>query len=225
MDIISSPATLSGAPFGGVNETHPHSGMSPFISFNTYKIILIVISYVLTLGVAGFGVFSNTANVVVYIKMGLRETTNISFFALAIIDWLVSTISFPYVGSSISDIAPIGQEMLFLSQRYLPAIMLPCLACGAWITAVLSAERCLCIVMPLKVGKGISVKSCLCIAMPLKVGKGISVESCFCIAMPLKVGKAMPVERCLSTVMPLKVSKGIFTHREMSLYSSALEGG
>ena len=199
-------STLSNASIIVVNETDRHGGVVPFVSQSTYRIFLAVNSFGLTGVVSAFGIFSNTANVIVYFKMGLRETTNISFFALAVIDWIISTLSFLTVIGNISSIAPFGEEILSVGY-HLSSVLFPCVGVGAWITTVLSAERCLCIVLPLKVGKAIFIERCLCIVLPLKVSKALSVKRCLCIVLTLKVGKALSVERCLCIVLTLKAGK------------------
>ncbi|KAK3799584.1 hypothetical protein RRG08_053212 [Elysia crispata] len=128
--------------------------ISPIISAYVLSIIGYVNGFVLTTFVGVLGVFTNTANICVYLKMGLSETTNISFFSLSISDLLVSlsavlvqlTYNPPVSVMTLPSGAPvseIGMAACF--------IMFPSMGCSAWITAVLSVERCLCISTPLKV--------------------------------------------------------------------------
>ena len=86
--------------------------------------------------------------------MGLSETTNISFFSLSISDLLVSlsaavvqiTYNPPVSVMKLPSGAPVSEIGMAAS-----FIMFPCMGCSAWITTILSVERCLCISTPLKV--------------------------------------------------------------------------
>ncbi|GFS24964.1 chemosensory receptor C [Elysia marginata] len=150
MDIVSL-STLNNNSFIAVNKTTGHGGIiDTFVSFSTYKILLLVNGFGFTVSVATFGVFSNTLNVIVYLKLGLRETTNISFFALAIVDLLICVCSAVSILSRLSEVSPYGRSVIYLGYQ-VAGLLFPCLGMGAFITTVLSAERCLCIVMPLKV--------------------------------------------------------------------------
>ena len=128
--------------------------ISPIISAYVLSIIGYINGYVLTTLVGVLGVFTNTINICVYVKMGLSETTNISFFSLSISDLLVSTSAVlvqltynpPVSVMKLPSGAPISE--IGMAACY---IMFPCMGCSAWITAILSVERCLCISTPLKV--------------------------------------------------------------------------
>ena len=146
---------LAVTAFTNVTETNLHH-ISPIISFYMLRIIGYINGYVLTMIAGVFGIFTNTANISVYLKMGLSETTNISFFSLSISDLLVSmsavVVQLTYnppvsvmklpSGASVSEIG--------MGASY---IMFPCMGCSAWITAILCIERCLCVAVPLKVRK------------------------------------------------------------------------
>ena len=84
-----TPDMLAVTAFTNVTETNLHH-ISPIISFYVSRIIGYINGYVLTIIAGVFGIFTNTANISVYLKMGLSETTNISFFSLSISDLLVS---------------------------------------------------------------------------------------------------------------------------------------
>ncbi|KAK3795813.1 hypothetical protein RRG08_052246 [Elysia crispata] len=148
-----TPDKLTVTAFTNVTETNLHH-ISPIISFYVSSIIGYINGYVLTIIAGVFGIFTNTANISVYLKMGLSETTNINFFFLSISDLLVtlsatmaqitynppvSVMKLPS-GASVSEVG-IGASF----------IMYPCMGFSAWITAILSLERCLCISAPLKI--------------------------------------------------------------------------
>ncbi|KAK3795807.1 hypothetical protein RRG08_052240 [Elysia crispata] len=136
-----------------VTEKNPQH-ISPIISAYVLSIIGYINGYVLTTLVGVLGVLTNTINICVYVKMGLSETTNISFFSLSISDLLVSTSAVlvqltynpPVSVMKLPSGAPISE--IGMAACY---IMFPCMGCSAWITAILSVERCLCISTPLKV--------------------------------------------------------------------------
>ena len=103
-----------------------------------------------------FGIFSNFANIIVFYKMGLDESINVSFFSLAI-NHLIACMSTLVAVITLSPKrrTTLQPEALTLQTGFL-AIFLnsSCSGLGAWITAVLSIERCLCIRFPLKVSIG-----------------------------------------------------------------------
>ena len=126
----------------------------PIISVYATSLIALVFGTFMGVATGTFGMLTNSANICVYLKLGLTETTNISFFALSIFDFFISSstvvmlISYSRLVSGMrlpsgSPVAEIG-----IATGY---VYYPCLGCSAWITAILSTERCLCIAMPLKV--------------------------------------------------------------------------
>ena len=136
------------------NETKTDAPITPILSGYMLKIFGYVNTFFLTILFGSAGVITNTVNISVFLKMGLSGTTNISFFALSIIDLLVSltsvvikiTYNSPFSGMKLPSGVPvseIGLGALF--------IFYPCLGCSAWITASLCIERCLCVCAPLKV--------------------------------------------------------------------------
>ncbi|GFS24947.1 chemosensory receptor A [Elysia marginata] len=151
-----------------VKETDRDNSITPLVSFTTYRAFLLINSFGLTSIVAIFGVFSNTLNIIVFLRMGLRETTNVGFFALAVVDWLVSVCSFLSVAARLPEITFIGESTISLTY-YLVGVMFPCLGLGAWVTAVLSVERCICIVIPLKVKTIVTRRRTLCLISGMAV--------------------------------------------------------
>ncbi|GFS13782.1 chemosensory receptor B [Elysia marginata] len=146
--ILSKPAMYS-------NTTDPP--ITPLVSYHVYTIIMFVLGFTATNAVALFGVFSNTANIIVYYKMGLQETTNISFFTLAINDVVVclAFIVVEICHSPFMKINELPSGSFALQCSYIASfVAYLCCGFGSWITAVLSTERCLCIALPLKVSIG-----------------------------------------------------------------------
>ncbi|GFO48451.1 chemosensory receptor a [Plakobranchus ocellatus] len=127
--------------------------ITPLIGYTVYYIIRVISGLFLTNVIAVIGVFTNTINIIVYYKMGLQETTNINFFSLAISDLLSAvclvlimitdnlTVKLPS-GAGTDEITQLTAKIMYANS-----------AVAAFITAILSLERCLCIVAPLKVKK------------------------------------------------------------------------
>ncbi|GFO08060.1 peptide receptor gpcr [Plakobranchus ocellatus] len=125
----------------------------PLIDYGLYYVIRFSTGAVLTTAIAAIDVFTNTINIIVYSKMGLQETTNINFFSLAIADWLSAMcLTLMTISDHIKIRLPSGakaDEITNLTSFILYAAS----GTGAFITTILSMERCLCIVIPLKVKK------------------------------------------------------------------------
>ncbi|GFR93947.1 LOW QUALITY PROTEIN: chemosensory receptor B [Elysia marginata] len=137
------------------NVTDLSQGILPIVSFYVYTILFQVIGVFLINSFGLLGIVSNTANIIVYVKMGLSETANISLLALSTCDLIVSlcvllasncanplllaTKRLPS-GASIKEITYVASSVLY-----------NCLGLGACVTAILSTERCLCVIFPLKV--------------------------------------------------------------------------
>ncbi|GFS24970.1 chemosensory receptor B [Elysia marginata] len=166
MDIV--PLTTLNGSVAVINWTDQESFTTPLVSRSTYQAFLVVNGFGLTGGIAVFGIFSNTLNAVVYLKLGLRETTNINFFALSIVDWVVSVCSCLTVMARVADISSSAESITNLGY-YVVCLMYPSLGLGAWITALLSAERCACIVMPLKVKTIVTRRRILCLISGMAV--------------------------------------------------------
>ena len=138
----------------GTDRTPP---ISPLISSYAGLILGFVNGLVLSVLTGAVGMLTNAANICVYLKMGLTETTTISFFSLSVADLFVcmSTIvvNLAYTRPVIDMELPSGAKAgeIGIGACF---ILYPCLGCSAWITTILSVERCLCIVMPLKVRHG-----------------------------------------------------------------------
>ena len=139
--------------FTNVTETNLHYS-TPTISDPLYRIIVYINGYILTITVGAADIFTNAANISVYLKMGLSETTNINFFSLSIFDLLISatavlvqlTYNPPVSVMKLPSGAPVSE--LGMAACY---IMYPCMSYSACITAFLSVERCLCISTPSRV--------------------------------------------------------------------------
>ncbi|KAI8786160.1 FMRFamide receptor [Biomphalaria glabrata] len=103
-----------------------------------------------------FGIFANVINIVVFTKQGFQDSVNVTLTALAISDigalvtlQLTTLLTNPFVFSATLSFSPV--ELLgmvsFYPHNYFIRV-------SGFITSFAAVERCLCVVMPLKV-KGI----------------------------------------------------------------------
>ncbi|GFO38398.1 chemosensory receptor a [Plakobranchus ocellatus] len=125
---------------------------SGILSDEQFNIILLFIIYTSQL-INNCAIIANSLIIAVYVKLGFSEPSNISLTALAICDftlavlftwnnlgiWLTyHNVRLPFHGANVSFLTG-GAQSAFLSTTI------------AWITAFISFERCLCILVPLKV--------------------------------------------------------------------------
>ena len=119
---------------------------------NDFPLMMECISYVM-ICVALFGLPGNILTIIIYVKIGLSESINISTCALGVSDILaVSFITW----NAICFIP----AFLQLDVRFIPSEIVVFTggatsemfgATTAWVTAYISCERCLCVVFPLKI--------------------------------------------------------------------------
>ncbi|GFN83235.1 chemosensory receptor a [Plakobranchus ocellatus] len=122
--------------------------VSPIISDEVRSILFVILVKGLQLIFASFGIFSNMVNIIVYIKMGFSETSSITMTALSLADlftelWLLLMAASLHV--RFEDGLPLSVTIMYLLSTASNAV----LGYGSWITAIISAERCLCIVFPM----------------------------------------------------------------------------
>ncbi|GFO06658.1 chemosensory receptor a [Plakobranchus ocellatus] len=145
----TGPKTTS-LPGTSVQSLHVH----PIISDEVRDILFYVLVQVVQLIFATFGIISNLINVTVYTKMGFSETSSITLTALSLADlvtelWLLlmaASLRPRYFGLGVR---PLSVTLMNLLSTASNAV----LGYGSWITAIISVERCLCIVFPMKVRK------------------------------------------------------------------------
>ncbi|GFO38451.1 chemosensory receptor a [Plakobranchus ocellatus] len=126
--------------------------ISPIVSDEVRHILFTILVQVGQLVIASFGILSNVVNIIVYFKMGFSETSSVTLTALALTDllteiWLVlmaASLQSHYTGAQVT---PLSVTIMYLLSTASNAV----LGYGSWITAIISTERCLCIVFPLKV--------------------------------------------------------------------------
>ena len=130
-------------------------GIKPLVSPHILELFRLVFDLIVVNALSLFGCCSNIVNIVVYLNMGLADTTTINILALSVVDLLacvttlihVITVSPFTAGWTLPSGAPVRELGFAAFIVYYLSV-----TCSAWVTALLSVERCLCIVLPLKVG-------------------------------------------------------------------------
>ena len=134
------------------NRTGSGSRVTPLVSFAVMDMFSVVNGFALTSIISIFGIFTNTANIIVYCRMGLSESSNINFLALSVIDFFVSFITFflkLFFSSYLRQLST-GPVTFMISNSLGPA-MLVAVGGSALMTALISTERWFCVVFPLQV--------------------------------------------------------------------------
>lgn len=126
---------------------------SNFLSSEGLQIFKIVNCVILSSIIGIFGICANVINIVIFYKRGLNNTVNISLFGIAISD-LASLITAEWLNICLnplvenSDIPMVTAEIQYLTAGW-PHVCFTRITCC--ITVYVTAERCLCISVPLKV--------------------------------------------------------------------------
>ena len=102
------------------------------------------------------GIFGMTGNILIlttYVKIGLSESINISYFALGISDILciifITWNAICYIPAFANSDIPFNSRQFVIPTSGRPSIAF--LKTTVWITAYISIERCLCVVFPMKI--------------------------------------------------------------------------
>ena len=126
--------------------------IKPLVSLALMDFFFIANVFGFVLPFSLLGVSTNIANIIVYYQIGLSESSNVTFFTLSVFDFFASLTSF------ISRLL-YNPFLRDLSTGPLTTYMAHCLShawvivtCGsAMMTALISTERCVSVVFPLKV--------------------------------------------------------------------------
>ncbi|RUS74385.1 hypothetical protein EGW08_017866 [Elysia chlorotica] len=126
--------------------------VKPLVSVAVMDMFSVVNGFGLCSLLSFLGVFTNIANIIVYARMGLSETSNINFLALSVLDFFVSLVTFflKFLYSPVLRSLSTGPITTHISMSLSPAMM-STVGASAMMTALISTERCLCVVFPLKV--------------------------------------------------------------------------
>lgn len=144
------------AGMNAVRNIEVYNASKKFVSIisDRDRVIFETVNYVFVSSIIClFGITTNVMNIVVFYKQGFSNAMTISFFGLAISD-LISLVMSLGVGVFVNpllinaDTNIIPQEILHLTVG-LPHISSTRIT--SWITVFITAERCLCITLPLKI--------------------------------------------------------------------------
>ncbi|KAI8794996.1 neuropeptides capa receptor [Biomphalaria glabrata] len=125
------------------------------------RIVFIFVNHVvLSTAIGVFGIAANVINMCVFLKEGLNTSMNVSFFAMAISD-LVSLVTLLWLNVCLNPyIDNVNSDIVFTEVQYLSAGWPH--GCAAritsWITVYITAERCISILLPLKVKRIVTPK-------------------------------------------------------------------
>ena len=126
--------------------------VKPLMSDSLYAMFDLVLVQILLLVISSCGVCTNCINILVYAKMGISDTNNMNFLALSVSD-LITVIYMAMTGAGhIPAVTRANLPIDLVSiQNALMPLIYPVMAYGSLLTAVISTERCICIVFPMKV--------------------------------------------------------------------------
>ncbi|BFZ11291.1 hypothetical protein BsWGS_14330 [Bradybaena similaris] len=139
-----------------------------FVSDDLVDIFHIVNLAILAGVIAAFGIAANIINIVVFLKQGFSDTVNISLFALAVSD-LCALITLEWVNLLrnplfIYRVPFLPDEVQHLTAAWPHA----CFArITSWITVYITLERCLCVVVPLKVKSIVNPRVAVCVLVTI----------------------------------------------------------
>ena len=173
-----------------VNETAPFQLMSlqlrnMFFRLNSVPILVFAL----------LGSITNPFNMLTFHRMGLRSTTNISFFALSFADFACGLI-FGFVAVIRLDMSrciDLGVDLTDIQYLLFPVVM-GITAFGSWVTAIISVERCCCVAFPVKVKKLFTLKTTLCLIMGMLVFQTANITSSL-TRMRLRVDRSPDSDR------------------------------
>ncbi|CAG5117803.1 unnamed protein product, partial [Candidula unifasciata] len=112
-----------------------------------------VILYTIGGGVSFLGIWSNIFSMIIFYKLGLKDSMSVEFFALSFTDLLVALVQFVSCTLYILGILypDSSLDIWSLTTLAFGYTMLCFYFTSCWITTVISIERCLCVVYPFKV--------------------------------------------------------------------------
>ncbi|RUS72205.1 hypothetical protein EGW08_020032 [Elysia chlorotica] len=148
------------------NQTIVWPLVEPLVSLAALDMFLLVNDVGLCSTLSLFGIFTNLANIIVFIKMGFSETSNMNFLALSVFDLLVSVTALfsKLIYSSLLRGVDMG-DTLSLVSGVISFTMFVVIGGSAMVTALISTERCLCIVFPLQMKRIITQSRVLCLLL------------------------------------------------------------
>uniref|UniRef100_A0A2C9L3U1 G-protein coupled receptors family 1 profile domain-containing protein n=1 Tax=Biomphalaria glabrata TaxID=6526 RepID=A0A2C9L3U1_BIOGL len=117
------------------------------------------------------GVMSNIVNVVIFVKLGLKDSMSIGLLTLSLTDLAVTALqlasSLSYMVKLIYESSPLDPWLFggyFFSWSRYVAYLISC-----WITTVISVERCFCVVYPFTVRQMFTRSRCVAVLLAICV--------------------------------------------------------
>ncbi|RUS72958.1 hypothetical protein EGW08_019282 [Elysia chlorotica] len=108
-----------------------------------------VISFISILGIIG-----NIINILIYHRIGFKESVTVSLFALAISDLALNTIQL-YIGvcqhPGFRKSSEVGMLLYELNHNHVGILRSSISRVSMWITVIITVERCMCIMLPTRV--------------------------------------------------------------------------
>ncbi|GFR93581.1 chemosensory receptor A [Elysia marginata] len=125
------------------------SGRYQFVTEETLTLYIFA-AVIISESVSVIGVVTNTINIIVFVRLGLRETTTISMLSLAVSDLLLSTVGLWNNLLYLPDFPlPVRKDEIFIVTGSVFRQFMG--RASALITTFITIERCLCVIVPLKV--------------------------------------------------------------------------
>ncbi|KAH9487559.1 hypothetical protein Btru_072672 [Bulinus truncatus] len=123
------------------------------LSFDGRNIFILVNHVALSNLISLFGIGANVVNILVFFRQGLRNSTNLSFFLLAMTDFMGLLTQLWHNFCLNPYVAQLDAPVNFMEIQFLTAgSPNACLVrITGWITVYITAERCLSIAIPLKI--------------------------------------------------------------------------
>ena len=124
------------------------------ISNKLLELFQLITFVVLITIVSIFGIIGNIINILVYRRIGFKDSITVSLFALAISDLALLTLQL-FLGlcqnPSIRKSTDLGLLIYELGHSHLDVLRTSISRISIWITVLITMERCVCIVLPIKV--------------------------------------------------------------------------
>ncbi|XP_059157398.1 uncharacterized protein LOC131941853 [Physella acuta] len=125
--------------------------------------IMIGLSVILNGIIAIAGVLSNSVNVLVFIRLGLKDSMSVGLWALSFTDLVVSVLHLCRCTSYLFAIMyPFSQvDYWIIGRFYFGWARYVCYFISCWITTLIALERCYCVVSPFKVKQVFTKTKCV----------------------------------------------------------------
>ncbi|KAK3769649.1 hypothetical protein RRG08_004901 [Elysia crispata] len=125
----------------------------PVLSEELFHVLHVAIGVTGVFLVGSIAIPVNVANISVFWIMGLSDLSNLKFFVLSTVDFVTSTLILltPFMSPPLNNMkGSLGSTFSTVIELFASPFLYAVLACGAWITAIITVERCLCVLLPLK---------------------------------------------------------------------------